>query len=135
MKQFLALSIVLAATVGVDHTACSQSLPNTSLVAYYEDPTTAMPLLVAKENGIFKKHDLDVTLKQMTDVSRFRLAADDWDCVFGAFLGELPPSNAQATVKNISLCLAEGMKKNGEPVHMLIARKTSHINSIADLRG
>lgn len=131
--------IAIAALVAALVTFVSAALPawaqaaKTTIRAAYVPVATWLPAWVAKEKGIFEKHQLDVSLTPNQNLSTLIGA------VGRQF--DIAPSTApdllKAVASGIDLVAVAGetIEQSGNPTVMVIVRKDSGITSVKQLAG
>ena len=130
MKRYLLLATVFAALAG--------SLPawaqKTALNVGYIGVAELMPLIAAKEKGIFDKHGLDVTITRVQLASNVPSAIVAGNLQIGMGTGPMLLQTADAGLDLVAVGGIGRMTKQN-PVASLIARSSLKASSAVDLKG
>lgn len=122
------LAFVLAAALHVPAFAL------TKISVGYIPAIDFLPAFVAKEQGLFEKNGLDVTLKPIVVASNVASAMTAGDVQIGLGTG---PNMMMANEGGLDLVAVYGLTRDtkSNPIVGLIARKSAGIKSAADLAG
>lgn len=106
----------------------------TVLRVVYQPTSTALPALVAKDEGIFAKHHLDVTLSPATGLISQQIGAlgHQFDVAMGT-----QPDLIRAASSNLPVVEISGgaVNSTSKPAVLIIAKAGSGISRLSDLAG
>ena len=130
MKRYLLLATLFAALAG----ALPAWAQKTPLSVGYIGTAELMPLIAAKEKGIFDKHGLDVTITRIQLASTVPSAIVSGNLQIGMGTGPMLLQTADAGLGFVAVGAIAHMTKQDPPAS-LVARSGFKVSSAADLKG
>jgi NitT/TauT family transport system substrate-binding protein len=128
------LRVLIGAVLLVSCAVIPAASAQTKLSVGYVPVTDFLPLLVAKDKGIFERHGLDVSVTKIMLASNVPAALMSESLDIGMGTGTMLLQTADSGLDLVAIC---GVSRftSGNPIVSLVARTGTKIASAADFKG